>query len=259
MVEVNGLTWTFLVVVYAGCRTINKNLRLPFLDRRIRGVEKRHGLPGMGASELQVLIWDSWDWDADGGEKWTESEAWKDSVIHEVLRPRVPEGSDVLEVGPGAGRWTETLVELAGSVTLVDISSRCIEICRDRFGHLEGVSLYLTSGSDLSFIDDERIDVVWSFDVFVHLAIADIKGYIWEFARVLRPGGQAILHHAARGGLQGGWRSSITTEEFTEIAEQAGFKVVEQFDSLGDSDEFVVSIHQDMISVIRKPSSHDGA
>ena len=190
MVEVNGLTWTFLVVVYAGCRTINKNLRLPFLDRLIRGVEKRHGLPGMGASELQVLIWDSWDWDADGGEKWTESEAWKDSVIHEVLRPRVPEGSDVLEVGPGAGRWTEALVELGGSVTLVDISSRCIEICRDRFGHLEGVSLYLTSGSDLSFIDDERIDVVWSFDVFVHLAIADIKGYIWEFARVLGLGGR---------------------------------------------------------------------
>ena len=36
MVEVNGLTWTFLVVVYAGCRTINKDLRLPFLDRLIR-------------------------------------------------------------------------------------------------------------------------------------------------------------------------------------------------------------------------------
>ena len=71
MVEVNGLIWTFLVVVYAGCRTINKDLRLPFLDRLIRGVEKRHGLPGMGASELQVLIWDSWDWDADGGEKWS--------------------------------------------------------------------------------------------------------------------------------------------------------------------------------------------
>ena len=85
-----------------------------------------------------MLIWDSWEWDADGGEKWTESEAWKDSVIREVLRPRVPEGSDVLEIGPGAGRWTETLAELAGSLTLVDISSRCIEICRDRFGHLEG-------------------------------------------------------------------------------------------------------------------------
>lgn len=253
MVEVNGLTWTLLVVVYAGCRKIAKNLRLPFLDRLIRTIEKRRGVPGMGASELQVLIWDSWDWNAQGGEEWTESEEWKNSVISEVLRPRVPEGSDVLEVGPGAGRWTETLAELAGSLTLVDVSSRCIEICQDRFGHLGRVSFHVTTGSDLSFIDDDRIDVVWSFDVFVHLGVSDIEAYISEFARVLRPGGQAVIHHAAIGGLQGGWRSEMTTEEFTEIAARAGFHVAEQFDSWGDAGEFVVSIHRDMISVIRKP------
>jgi len=256
MVEINGFTWTFLVVVYAGCRTINKDLRLPFLDRRIRAIETSRGVPGMGASEIQVLIWDSWEWDVDRGEKWTESTAWKDSLIREVLRPRIPDGSDVLEIGPGAGRWTETLVELAGSLTLVDISSRCIEICRERFGHIDHVSFHVTSGSDLSFIDDERIDVVWSFDVFVHLAVADIKAYIREFARVLSRGGQAVIHHAAGGGVQGGWRSAMTREEFTEIAEEAGFQVVEQFDSWGDSREFVVSSHQDVISVIRKPSSY---
>ncbi len=260
MVEVNGLTWTFLVVVYAGCRTINKDLRLPFLDRLIRDVENRHGIPGMGASELQVLIWDSWEWDADGGEKWTESGAWKDSVIREVLRPRVPEGSDVLEIGPGAGRWTEALAELAGSLTLVDISSRCIEICRDRFGHLDDVSFHVTSGSDLSFIDDERIDVVWSFDVFVHLAVADIKAYLSEFARVLRPGGQAILHHAAGGGLQGGWRSSMTNEEFTEMADDAGFRRRGAVRFMGRTRESSLFRNEhDLISVIRKPSSHDGA
>ena len=259
MVEINGLTWTLLVVVYAGCRTVNKNLRLPFLDRRIRAIEKRRGVPGMGASEIQVLIWDSWEWDVDGGEKWTESSAWKDSLIRDVLRPRIPDGSDVLEIGPGAGRWTETLVELAGSLTLVDISSRCIEICQDRFGDQGHVSFHVNRGSDLSFIDDECIDVVWSFDVFVHLAVSDIKGYMAEFARVLRPGGQAVIHHAAGGGLQGGWRSAMTPEEFAEIAMGAGLIVVEQFDAWGTSREFVVSTHQDVISVIRKPSSHDGA
>jgi SAM-dependent methyltransferase len=253
MVEINGLSWTFLVVVYAACRTINKDLRLPALDRRMRAIEKRRGVPGMGASEIQVLIWDSWEWDTDRGEKWTESGAWKDSLIREVLRPRIPRGSDVLEVGPGAGRWTETLVELAGSLTLVDISSRCIEICQDRFGRVGHVSFHVTSGSDLSFIANESIDVVWSFDVFVHLAVTDIEGYVAEFARVLRPGGHAVLHHAAGGGLQGGWRSAMTAEEFADIAKLAGLIVVEQFEAWGPSREFVVSIHQDVISVIRKP------
>jgi ubiquinone/menaquinone biosynthesis C-methylase UbiE len=255
MVEINGFTWTLLVVVYAALRTFDKDLRLPFLDRRIRAIEKRHGVPGMGAAEIQVLIWDAWDWDVDGGEKWTESAEWKDSVAREVLRPRVPVGSDVLEIGPGAGRWTETLVELARSLTLVDISSRCIEICRERFGHLDHVAFYVTSGSDLSFIADEQTDVVWSFDVFVHLAVADIEAYLAEFARVLRPGGQAIIHHAASGGVQGGWRSAMTTEEFAQLAMRSGFMVVEQFDSWGDLGEFVLSTHQDMISVIRKPAS----
>jgi SAM-dependent methyltransferase len=258
MVEINGLTWTSLVVLYAACRTIDKDLRLPFLDRRIRAIEKRRGIPGMGASEIQVLIWDSWGWDSDGGEKWTESESWKESVITDVLRPRVPEGSDVLEIGPGAGRWTEILVELARSLTLVDISSRCIEICQTRFGHLDNVSFHITSGFDLSYIDDESIDVVWSFDVFVHLARSDIEGYISEFARVLRPGGSATIHHAAGGGLQGGWRSDMTSEEFAGISERAGLQVIEQFDSWGSSSEFVLSTHGDMISVIRKPVSKEG-
>jgi SAM-dependent methyltransferase len=258
MVEVNGVAWTSLVVVYAVCRRINKDLRLPFLDRRIRSIEKRRGVPGMGASEIQVLIWDSWEWGSDGGEKWTESEAWKESVIRDVLRPRVPEGSDVLEIGPGAGRWTETLAELANSLVLVDIASRCIEICRDRFGQLDRVSLHLTSGSDLSFIDDESIDVVWSFDVFVHLAVVDIEGYLSEFARVLRPGGSATIHHAAGGGLQGGWRSGLTRQQFNDIAQSVGFNVIEQFDSWGGSGEFAVPEKLDLISVIRKPSTSDG-
>jgi SAM-dependent methyltransferase len=253
MVQINGLTWTFLVIVYAGCRSLNKDLRLPFLDRRIRAVENRRGVPGMGASEIQMLIWDSWAWGNDGGEKWTESGPWKDSVIEEVLRPRVPMGSDVLEIGPGAGRWTEVLTEIAGSLTLVDISSRCIEICRDKFGKLDHVSFHVTSGSDLSFISDAQIDVIWSFDVFVHLAVTDIEGYVSEFARVLKPSGKAILHHAGGGGVHGGWRSALTNAEFREIAVRNGFDIDEQFDTWGDSGEFAVPEQQDVISVIRKP------
>jgi len=255
MVQINGWSWTSLVVVYAACRIINKDLRLPFLDRRIRAVERRRGVPGMGAPEIQVLIWDAWAWDVDGGEKWTESGEWKNSVIREVLRPRVPEGSDILEIGPGAGRWTETLVEVAGSVVLVDVSSRCIEICRERFGQLDHVAFHVTSGSDLSFIDSEQIDVVWSFDVFVHLAVADIEAYVTEFGRILRPEGKAVIHHAGGGGVQGGWRSAMTKEEFTDITVRAGLEVNEQFDSWGETDEFGVPEKLDLISVIRKPRS----
>jgi hypothetical protein len=40
-------------------------------------------------------------------QQWTK--AWKDSVVARFLRPNVPEGGVVVEIGPGGGRWSEVL------------------------------------------------------------------------------------------------------------------------------------------------------
>lgn len=252
MVEMNGPIWTFYASAYVAARKLKRNLRIPPLDRRIKDLEQRLGLPGMNSSELQFLIWEAWDWDSGDSEEWTQSEEWKQSVVRHVLLPRVPDDSDVLEIGPGAGRWTETLLDVAGSLTLVDISERCIKICRKKFGHLDYLSFYVTPNSDLSFVADESVDIVWSFDVFVHIAPDDIAGYIAEFGRVLRPGGRGVIHHADEGGLQGGWRSSMTADMFRIIAERNCLAVVEQFDSWGESGRFDVRYYHDTISVIEK-------
>ena len=40
MIAINGVTWTLHVTLYVLLRKINKNWRLPFLDRRIKFLEK---------------------------------------------------------------------------------------------------------------------------------------------------------------------------------------------------------------------------
>lgn len=253
MAETNGLRWTAYALFYALGRGVVKDLRIPRLDKWMRDLEDRTDSPGMGEARLQSLIWESWDWDRELGEEWTESEEWRQSVIDHVLLPRVQEGGCVLEVGPGAGRWTETLVAVAGSLVLVDISERCISICRDRFGHIGTVSFYVTQGSDLAVVSDESIDTVWSFDVFVHIHGADIARYVEEFSRVLKPGGRAVIHHADENGLRGGWRSAMTAKEFRRLAEVSGLEVEEQFNSWGKTEVFDVRYYGDVISVLRKP------
>ena len=67
------------------------------------------------------LQWSGWDW-SKNGEEWSNTPEWKASLITHVLEPSVPIGSRTLEIGPGAGRWTEALVDRASQLWLVDLT-----------------------------------------------------------------------------------------------------------------------------------------
>src|SRR5260221_9935445 len=75
---------------------------------------KAKGIPGVNSVVMNKQIWENWDWKSRGDE-WTLSPAWKESIVRSILQPNIPAASDVLEIGPGAGRWTEHLLPIAGS------------------------------------------------------------------------------------------------------------------------------------------------
>src|ERR1022692_1257305 len=58
------------------------------------------------------------------GEEWYVSWEWKQALIDDVLARWIPAGAVVLEIGPGAGRWSEFLVERASGLVLVDVNER---------------------------------------------------------------------------------------------------------------------------------------
>lgn len=107
------------------------------------------------------------------------------------------------EIVPGHGRWTEHLLARAAYVTIVDVNQKCLDACAERFADeaAEGrLTPMLTRGSTLPSVAGQLADFVWSFDSFVHMDPEVVQGYLGEIARVLRPGGHAVIHHA---GLRG--------------------------------------------------------
>lgn len=252
MIAINGYQWTFYVLVYVIIRKCKNDCRIPYLDHRIKYLEKKYNLQGMNSLEINYTIWESWNWKKNGGEEWTKSEDWKQSLIDEVMMKYVQNLQTILEIGPGSGKWTETLQTIAKNLTLVDISNQCIEICKQRFSHCNNITYHVTEGSSLIFLPDNSIDFIWSFDVFVHIAPEDIKNYIREFRRVLRQNGIAIIHHADEKGMFGGWRSSMTKELFSDMLKTNNLILINQFDSWGNENQYDVKLYHDIISIFKK-------
>ena len=88
--------------------------------------------PKPNTIENNLEEWSNWDW-SKHGEEWSNTPEWKNNLIEHVLKPNVPINSNILEIGPGAGRWTEHLVERAARLILIDLVPKCIEICKERF------------------------------------------------------------------------------------------------------------------------------
>jgi ubiquinone/menaquinone biosynthesis C-methylase UbiE len=221
-------------------------------DHAVENLERKRNLPGFFSADTQRLVWDTYGWSA-GGEEWTVSEEWKRSVIESLLKPHAGQGHDILEIGPGAGRWSAELQPLARALALADVSATCIEQCKVRLRDASNVEFVVNDGSSLPF-DHHRFDRIWSFDVFVHIGIDDTARYLSEFVRVLRSGGVALIHHTADGGIRGRWRSPMTASQFASMARKAGLEIVSQFDAWHhDGRQYGVAGSGDTITILQTP------
>jgi SAM-dependent methyltransferase len=166
----------------------------------------------------------------------------------------VPADCSILEIGPGAGRWTEYLLQRAKQYVGIDISSTCVAHCRERFANDSRAIFSVGSGSDLGNVASSAIDAIWSFDVFVHINRSEVEGYVREFARVLRRGGVAVIHHGSLGGAGGGWRSNLTGAAMQEIVRQYDLVSDGSLTYWVDGETVHQLIYGDVITVIRKPA-----
>lgn len=228
------------------------------IEERLLRLEGRRGVLGPAHrrwSEHSVSVnrdvWSGWDW-AQGGEEWSASPVWKSALVAEVLLPAVDGAEVVLEIGPGAGRWTEQLHAVAERLVLVDITTTTLELCRRRLDDPPDVTYLHTDGSGLPGVADVSIGAVWSFDAFVHIAPIDIDAYLGEIRRVLVPGGRAVVHHTGRREPRG-WRTPMGPRLFANLARSHDLEVVRQFDSWGGG-RFGVTLPGDVITELRRPA-----
>ena len=196
------------------------------------------------------------DWSRHG-EEWTKSDEWKRALVEERIYPNIGINSAVLEIGPGGGKWSEFMVGKVEKLTLMDMTPKCIKICRKRFRDHSNIDYYVNNGMDLRGISDESIDFIWSFDCFVHINSKDTASYVKEFRRVLKKGGMGIIHHAMeKKNPVRGWRSDMNDKIFKGLLEENGLLLIDQFDSWGNG-KFNVNTEyvHDMISCFKKAAA----
>lgn len=180
-------------------------------------------------------------------EGWSASPEREQALLDEVLTRWIPVGAVTLEIGPGSGRWSETLAMRALHLVLVDVNERPLELCRALLGDEGRVEYIRSSGNDLPGVTDCSIDAVWSFDAFVYMAPRDQVAYLREIARVLVPGGVAVIHHG-----DGRDRGEISRELFATLASRSGLRIESQFDSWGPGGCYRLRGDAEAITVCRR-------
>lgn len=118
--------------------------------------------------------------------------AWFMPLVREAMRS----GHTVCEIGPGTGLCTEAVIEDAGAYYAVDFSARLLyEALEHRFArYLDKLHTRHDTTASLAGVPDAAVDLVFSYNVFVHFKSDLVHRFLTGIRRVLRPGGSAILH-----------------------------------------------------------------
>lgn len=212
-------------------------------------------MPTVGENVAQ---WNSeYGWPG-GGDEWSHPWGSSDMMWWGSLWPRVhafSRGGSTLEIAPGFGRWTRFLKDVSDRLTVVDLSERCIDACRQRFADADNITYHVNDGRSLEAVPDRSIDFAFSFDSLVHVEHDVMAAYLGELKKKLTQDGVAVLHHSNAGAYRGraavvrriphpvrrrlvarglcvnvyGWRAeSVTADRIAECATEIGLSCVSQ-------------------------------
>ena len=125
------------------------------------------------------------EWDASYDAPTTRGH-WQRARLEAAVRLVGDGPGSLLEVGVGSGRLLARLAERGWDIVGIDAAPRMVELARER---VPGASLEVARAEELPFADA-------SFDAVVAVGVleyGDLEASLRELARVLRPGGRAML------------------------------------------------------------------
>jgi 2-polyprenyl-3-methyl-5-hydroxy-6-metoxy-1,4-benzoquinol methylase len=178
-------------------------------DRIQSSIRRRQStalLSGSGAVEALRDTWSRYpaDWRRDPqlnlgvttlGEEWGGAE-FADFIV-DLVSPYLGPEVDVVELGCGGGKFSQRIAPRCRSLVCTDISEAMIEHARNSLHErqLDGNVAYRElNGVDFDGIPAASADLVFSYDVLLHLQPQNVFSYMLDAARVLRDEGVLMLH-----------------------------------------------------------------
>jgi len=133
------------------------------------------------------------------------------------------------EIGPGGGRWTRYLIPFQ-QLYLIDYHGELLQEARRNFNR-PNITFIKNNGCDFPGIQDSALDFVFSFGCFVHLDADLITRYLTEIRRVLKRGGNAVIHYSDQNKIMAQVNpgfSKNTPEQMRAMVRTAGFVILEE-------------------------------
>jgi len=148
----------------------------------------------------------------------SQSDFWLEElkIFHKLL----PNGS-ILEIGSGAGRDVENLVNLGYKYTGTDISEGMLKIARQKFPKQK---FYRQSVYDLSF--PKEFDGFWAAAVLLHIPKSRMVEALGKIRNTMKPGAVGFIS------LKDGSGENLQEDDF-------GDKKLRRFYSYWTKDEFI--------------------
>lgn len=113
--------------------------------------------------------------------------------VLDLLRSKTDPSTTILEIGCYGGKWTERMVGVQ-KIICVDLFDESFEFIRNRFKDGYNLEFYRTRGDELEGVGSETVDLIFSMDSLVRAPRRAIRNYFKEMHRVLRSGGEVVVH-----------------------------------------------------------------
>lgn len=100
---------------------------------------------------------------------------------------------EVLDLGGGAGRFALWVAPRVAHVTVVDASSKLLDVGQRESEHRGITNVSFVHSSALSFQTDRKFDVILIMGMATHLCDDDVRFLMARCAALLRPGGRLVM------------------------------------------------------------------
>ncbi|HEX4804092.1 MAG TPA: class I SAM-dependent methyltransferase [Myxococcaceae bacterium] len=228
-------------------RLWNRYARFWWLTRSFLKPYQTNGQGPAGSVALQTL-----------GDEWgNHSDI--ECILADYVYPFVDSQSVVAEVGSGGGRIALRVAPRVREYDCLDISQQMLKKAQIALAGQSNIRFILLEKPRFP-LEDDAVDFVLAFDVFVHLDLHLMWKYFQEIRRVLKPGGHAFLH-TTNLKAPGGWEAFsrqdsfrvedhyfITPETVAVLAKHARLRIVKE--SADDPRNFY--LHRDYLFVVAR-------
>jgi SAM-dependent methyltransferase len=194
---------------------------VPAIPRPLRAPLRRLRRTGPQADPVDALqqTWSRYarDWDRRPdlnlgfdtlGEEWG-GPAFAERIVVELAAPYLGPDVDVLELGCGGGKFSAHLRQRVRRLVCADISGDMLARTREHVGEGPDVEYLQLDGRDFVGVPDHSVDLVFSYDVLLHLQPQNVFSYLLDARRILRPGGIFMLHAIDLASVGGSWHFEV--------------------------------------------------